>query len=164
MRFLSLQLLIAAASFTAMAFPSNAVGTTDCSSEDWVELYREPAKTSNGTLIFYGCPPDYEPKLNPRTLGAGLGTKSCKLGTDPTLQPKCDSENKARRGNCDKLLDKIIYSGLDQPVEGPWRQLCYLGMENDNYSCCVSWHTPVGKMTRRDLSAAAQKGKYPLLQ
>lgn len=164
MRFLSLQLLMAAASFTAMAFPSNTVDTTDCSPEDWVELYREPSTVGNGTLIYSGCPPDYKLRLNQRTLGTVHATQSCKLGTDPTLQPKCDTkENKARRINCDKLLEKYIHRDLDYPVDdSKWRQLCWLGMEEDNSSCCVSWHKRVPGLTRRDLSAAAQKGEYPL--
>lgn len=119
----------------ALAYISAAVAspieqTPDASG--YVELYREPAKLSNGTLIYYGPASDEVAERDVKRASCTTG------GTAPV----CSSDHAARNAVCDSLIGELNSDGSNPVPKSP-RQICYQGGSSSNEYCCVSWHTVV---------------------
>lgn len=95
----------------------------------YIELYREPAAYSNGSLVYMGHVPGNEPELSEVQERA-----SCSVNIAPT----CSSKYTARNDICDALVTEL-YGDSEIGVPQSPRQICYEGAaaESNDY-CCVS--------------------------
>jgi hypothetical protein len=144
MQFQTAALILAYAASAALAAPAAATESKTTLSSDYVELFRESAKQSNGHLVYYG-PHD----------GTKNGSVSLQARTDcPTdTAPTCDSDNGAKNDVCTSLYNELVDDPEIGVPESP-RQICYNG---DGGYCCVSWHSVVPGLVKGDLVPYVQR-------
>ena len=112
----------------------------------YVELYRQPAIHSNGSLVYLGHASGTEPA------SSGVQERaSCQNNPAPT----CSGKHTARNDICDSLVTELFADPQIGVAQSP-RQICYQGAaaESNDY-CCVSWHNVVPNLTKGDLAAIA---------
>lgn len=138
MQFQTAALILAYATAATMAAPAAATESKTSLSSDYVELFRESAKHSNGHLVYYG-PQD----------GTTNGSTSLLARADcPTdAAPTCSSDNGAKNDVCTSLYNELTEDMEIGVPESP-RQICYNG---DGGYCCVSWHSVVPGLVKGDL-------------
>jgi hypothetical protein len=111
----------------------------------YVELYREPAAHSNGSLVYLGHAPGAAP-------GAQLESRATCHGN---VAPTCSGKYAARNDICESLVNELFADSRIGVAQSP-RQICYEGAaaESNDY-CCVSWHNVVPSLTKGDLGPIA---------
>lgn len=112
----------------------------------YVELYRQPASHSNGSLVYLGHAPGTEPE------SSGVYERAtCQYNAAPT----CSSKYTARNDICDSLVTELYGDSQIGVGQSP-RQICYEGAaaESNDY-CCVSWHSVVPNLIKGDLAPIA---------
>lgn len=133
-----------------------AVATPVAASEpEYIEHYREDAKWSNGSLIWYG--PSSGSKHNTTsesesTLSA-RAKASCSVAGDA---PTCGTSHAARNQECDLLVTELNGDGAVGVPNSP-RQICYQGDASKDEYCCVSWANAVPGLVKADLATPAYK-------
>ncbi|KAJ5882881.1 uncharacterized protein N7473_009767 [Penicillium subrubescens] len=108
--------------------------------------YRETGQ-KGGILVYFGP----QSGVQERSETVDLEQRSC---GNVWTQPKCDTKNAARNGNCDALVSELYNDG-DVAIPGSPRQICYQGDSDKNAFCCVSWRNAVKNLRKRDLAPYA---------
>jgi hypothetical protein len=133
--------------FCSLASP---IQETDAPQPGYVEHYRETGQ-KGGILVYFGP----QSGVQERSETVDLEQRSC---GNVWTQPKCDTKNAARNGNCDALVSELYNDG-DVAIPGSPRQICYQGDSDKNTCCCVSWHNAVKNLRKRDLAPYASASK-----
>ncbi|PCG98615.1 Hypothetical protein PENO1_057130 [Penicillium occitanis (nom. inval.)] len=112
---------------------------------DYLELWNEDAKFSDGKLTYYG--PSNSTLKAARAVHPEIEGRS---GCSTTATPSCHDSHSARNDVCDQLVAEL-QGDYQVPIPQAPRQICYEGSSESNAHCCVSWHNPVPGLIKGDL-------------
>lgn len=156
MQFSSIFIVFALAKALVASPLSTRSSNEELFANDYLELWHEDAKYSDGKITYYG--PSNSTLKAARAVDSAPAMIEGRAGCTTTATPSCHTSHSARNDVCDQLVNELQGDSQVSVGQSP-RQICYEGSSESNEFCCVSWHNPVSGLVKGDLANYAYTSK-----